>query len=71
MDIVADESVDYAIIQALREIGFTVYAILEKSPGITDSEVLALANKLSCLLLTEDKDFGELTHKLNKKHIGS
>jgi len=70
MDIVADESVDYAIIQSLREIGFKVFSILEQAPGISDKEVLSVANRHKCLLITEDKDFGELTHRLNKKHHG-
>ena len=70
MEIIADESVDYAIIQELRASGFKVYSILEQSPGISDTEVLLLSDKINCILLTEDKDFGELTHKMNKRHQG-
>lgn len=70
MNIVADESVDYAIIQALRETGFEVYSITEHAPGVDDNEVLMIANKHKCLLLTEDKDFGKLTNRMNIKHHG-
>jgi predicted nuclease of predicted toxin-antitoxin system len=68
--IIADESVDYAIIQALRIKGFEIYSITEQSPGIDDKKVLAIANQYKGLLITEDKDFGELTYRLNKKHHG-
>ncbi|MDX1913640.1 MAG: hypothetical protein SFV22_19245 [Saprospiraceae bacterium] len=39
-NIVADESVDFAIEQFLREQGLPVFAIAEQSPSITDNEVL-------------------------------
>lgn len=70
MKIIADESVDYAIIQALRSKGFEIYSILEQSPGIDDRHVLAIANRHKGILITEDKDFGELTYRLNKRHHG-
>ena len=70
MVIIADESVDYAIIQVLREIGFNVISIMEQSPGIEDNNVLEIANVHQGLLITEDKDFGELTYRLNKQHHG-
>jgi predicted nuclease of predicted toxin-antitoxin system len=70
MIIIADESVDFAIILLLREIGFNVISIMEQSPGIDDEKVIAIANQHQGLLITEDKDFGELTYRLNKLHHG-
>lgn len=69
-EIVADESVDFRIISALRQNGYTVVAITEHNPSITDSEVLKIAEKKKALLITEDKDFGELTFRLKKKNFG-
>jgi predicted nuclease of predicted toxin-antitoxin system len=69
-DIVADESVDYSIIKLLRESGFIVYSIAESVPSITDADVLKIAVKNKSLLITEDKDFGELVHRFNMKHCG-
>jgi len=63
MNLLADESVDYAIIAALRNKGFVVRSISEEHPGIKDKEVLSKAILYNCLLLTEDKDFGELTYR--------
>jgi predicted nuclease of predicted toxin-antitoxin system len=70
MKIVADESVDYAIIKNLRSSGFEVIAIIEISPGISDDEVLKIANNEKAFLITADKDFGELTFRLKKENKG-
>lgn len=70
MTIVADESVDFGIILLLRQKGFFVLSIAEESFGIKDNEVLAVAVKNQCLLITEDKDFGELTYRLKLEHKG-
>lgn len=70
MILVADESVDFAIIKILRDNGFHVISIMEQSPGIDDAKVLEIANKYRGLLITEDKDFGELTYRLHNQHFG-
>lgn len=70
MTIVADESVDFGIILLLRKKGISVISIAEESFGIKDEEVLAIAVKNQCLLITEDKDFGELTYRLKLEHKG-
>jgi predicted nuclease of predicted toxin-antitoxin system len=54
MTIVADESVDSGIIRNLRQKGITVLSISEESSGINDEEVLNIAVKNQCLLITED-----------------
>ena len=68
--IVADESVDFRIIFQLRELGFSVYAIVEQQPSITDQMVLSVACENNALLITEDKDFGELVFRLQLSHRG-
>ena len=68
--IVADESVDFRIVIQLRQIGLTVYAIVEQQPSIKDEEVLSIANENDALLITEDKDFGELVFRLKLPHRG-
>jgi predicted nuclease of predicted toxin-antitoxin system len=57
---VADESVDNGVVLRLREDGHEVNYVAEMSPGIMDEEVLILASEDSTLLVTADKDFGEL-----------
>ncbi|MAO66142.1 MAG: hypothetical protein CL666_14195 [Balneola sp.] len=68
--VVADESVDYRVIVELRNSRFNVYSILEKSPGIDDEKVLKKTQELDSILITEDKDFGELVIRLKKNHAG-
>jgi len=60
MKIVADESVDNDIVIRLRKDGHEVSYVAELSPGILDEEVLVLASEDNTLLVTADKDFGEL-----------
>ena len=63
--ILADESVDFAIVKALRNSGYIVDAIVEMKQGIDDFEVLDYAKQNNCILLTGDKDFGEIAFKHN------
>jgi predicted nuclease of predicted toxin-antitoxin system len=70
MKLVADESIDFGIIKLLRENKIEVLSIAHVNKGISDIEVLNIANENKCLLITEDKDFGELTHRLKLKHYG-
>lgn len=67
---VADESVDAPIVRKLREDGYDVYSIAEQSYGISDEQVLAIAHEKGALLITQDKDFGELVYRLGKAHEG-
>lgn len=62
MNFLADEGVDRQIVERLREAGHHVWYIAEMSPGISDDVVLDLANREDALLLTADKDFGELVY---------
>jgi predicted nuclease of predicted toxin-antitoxin system len=70
MKILADESVDFGIILRLRQKNIEVISIAEDSSGIKDDEVLNISLKNHCLLITEDKDFGELTYRLKLEHKG-
>lgn len=56
----ADESCDVAVVRALRSAGHDVVAVRDVHPGALDEDVIALATKDSRILLTEDKDFGQL-----------
>ena len=60
MKSLADESVDKYIVLRLRDDGHRVEYVAEMSPGIMDEEVLLLAGHDNTLLVTADKDFGEL-----------
>ncbi len=63
MRLVADESVDQPIVEALRQFGHDVIAVAEMAPGVSDDEVLELSEERDAVLLTADKDFGELVYR--------
>ena len=46
--------------RTLTELGHDVLSALESAPRATDKELLALAIEQQRVLITEDKDFGEL-----------
>lgn len=62
MRLLADECCDWAVVRALRAAGHDVLAIREVMPGAEDATVIQLALRDSRVLVTEDKDFGQLLH---------
>jgi predicted nuclease of predicted toxin-antitoxin system len=70
MNFLADEGVDFPVVQRLRSDGNEVLYVAEMDPGISDETVLAAANDKDALLLTADKDFGELVYRLHRISAG-
>jgi predicted nuclease of predicted toxin-antitoxin system len=70
MILLADESVDGGVVARLRRDGHDVLYVAEMDPGILDDAVLGLANQRGALLLTADKDFGELVYRLGRMNTG-
>ncbi len=60
MRLLADECCDAGLVLALRADGHDVLYSAETSQGASDEEVLERAFADDRVLLTEDKDFGEL-----------
>lgn len=60
MDLVADENVPRAIVERLRRDGHSVVSIAEISAGTSDLAVMAASNARQFVLVTHDRDFGEL-----------
>ena len=70
MNVLVDEGVDRQIVDQLRQGGHSVLYIAEMDPGIADDEVLRIANERGALLLTTDKDFGELVYRQKRLTSG-
>jgi predicted nuclease of predicted toxin-antitoxin system len=60
MRFLADENVSRLVIERLRADGFQVISITETRSGALDSDDLDAADSEGCILITEDRDFGEL-----------
>ena len=58
--LLADQNVPGAVVAALRQQGHDVAWILEDAPGSPDPDVLERAQQDGRVLVTFDKDFGEL-----------
>ena len=66
----ADESCDFAAVRALRTEGFDVLSVAEVLAGSDDEGVIALALRDCRILLTEDKDFGQLVFAAGSRSVG-
>jgi len=63
MRLLADENFPGEAVEALRRHGHDVYWVSSHNPGMSDREVLSIAQSLNRVLLTFDKDFGELAYR--------
>ena len=70
MQFLADESCDFLLIKTLREAGHDVLAVSEIMPGAEDSDVIHLSVREKRVLLTEDKDFGQLVYAHGQSSVG-
>ena len=70
MNFLADESCAGPVVRALREAGHDVVAIAEVARGATDEQVLERALNEKRVLITEDRDFGELVYARGRSSAG-
>jgi len=70
LKLLCDEGVERQVVKALRAGGHDVSYVAEMAPGISDREVLSVAAEEGRILLTADKDFGELVFRQGRAHHG-
>lgn len=70
MNLVADENIDRQIVDRLRHDGHVVVWVADVAPSIPDEDVLQIAVSSPAVLVTEDKDFGELVYRRGLSHAG-
>lgn len=70
MRLFADENIPLEAVRALRSAGHDVFSATESSPGAPDDELLRRANDEQRLLITFDRDFGELAARWRQKAAG-
>jgi predicted nuclease of predicted toxin-antitoxin system len=70
MRFLADENLERPIVERLRSLGHDVVTVSADKAGSPDTEVLAWATAESRVLLTNDKDFAELTFLQRKAAAG-
>ena len=70
MNFLADEGVDRQIVERLRRDSYEVIYVAEIEASISDEQVLGMANEKNALLITADKDFGEMVFHQNLLTVG-
>ena len=71
MRFLLDESVDLRLAPYLRNLGHDVTVVTQDyQPSLPDHRILAIAHQEQRVLITNDKDFGELVFVKQQPHFG-
>ena len=71
MKFLLDENADYRLVAFLTKLGHNVTSVAKDYLyGLADEDVLAMATQEHRILLTNDKDFGELIVRRHFAHQG-
>lgn len=70
MEFIVDESTGTAVVEYLRTLGHDVLAVAEVMPQANDQDIMARAVSEGRILVTNDKDFGELVFRKGQAHHG-
>ncbi len=70
MKFIADEGIDKSLVLLLRNAGHDVFYFAESEQSTIDPIVLSIANQEKRILITRDKDFGELVYRNKMIHAG-
>lgn len=70
MRFLVDECTGSKVARWLRGENHEVFSVFDEARGMTDDEVLAKAFSENRILITNDKDFGEMIFRERRKHHG-
>ncbi len=70
MRFLVDESAGWAVAEYLRQAGHDILAVAEITPSADDPDILSWATRENRILVTNDKDFGELVFRSGRTHQG-
>jgi len=70
MRFIVDECTGVAVVEYLRRAGHDVLAVAEAMPEARDRDILSRAMNEGRILVTNDKDFGELIFGRGQAHPG-
>ncbi len=66
----ADKNIESEVVDLLRKSGYETTHIADLAPGAEDDEILQEARYHDCILITNDKDFGELVFRQKRSTAG-
>lgn len=70
MRLLLDENVPFAVATALQGAGFDIRKVADETPRALDDAVLAGAERDAEIVVTSDKDFGELVFRRQQAFHG-
>src|SRR5258708_6648609 len=70
MRFLVDECTGPAVAQWLRERNHEVFSVSDEAPGLKDQDILAKAVQENWIVITNDKDFGDLVFRDGLPHRG-
>ena len=70
MRFLADENLEYPVITILRDNNLDIVAVRDIMKGATDFEIIEYTFNNKLLIINSDKDFGELTFRLQRPNCG-
>ncbi len=70
MRFLVDECTGSKVAQWLRDKNHEVFSVFDEARGMTDDEVLTKASDENWILITNDKDFGEMIFRERRVHHG-
>ena len=70
MRFIVDECAGPAVAEWLRGLGHEVLSVYDEARGISDDEILDKAVAETRILITTDKDFGEMVFRERREHRG-
>jgi predicted nuclease of predicted toxin-antitoxin system len=70
MRFLVDECTGSAVAEWLRSLHHDVFSVYDEARGLDDESIIEKANFENYILITNDKDFGELVFRMKKPHKG-
>ncbi len=70
MRFLVDECTGAKVAKWLRDADYEVFSVFDEARGMTDDEVLTKAFVENWILITNDKDFGEMIFRERRTHHG-
>ncbi len=70
MRFLVDECTGPMVARWLRGKGHEVFSVFDEARGTEDDEILTKAVAEDCILITNDKDFGEMIFRERREHHG-
>lgn len=71
MRFLLDQNADRRLAPYLRSLGHDVTVVaVDYPPGLSDADVLAIAHREGRIIITNDRDFGDLVFRQQAPHAG-